>query len=328
MLSWSHADDLADWDAALAALPGCSLYQSQAWSRYRAAMGLKVMRAIGRDASHAIVAMVQMLVRRRLGLHIIWIPGGPAGDYRFWSASLVPFLRKRFGSLTYCRLNILSERETEAGQALLGGQWRRPATRLGSGLSLKLDLRHTDEERIGAASVNWRHNLRRSAKYGLTVERWNKPDAAQMAAVYRDMEDLKGLEQQHSEAGLRAMIDGLGDRLLVFRCLDRDGNLLAFRAGGIFRDQAWDLLAAATRAARKVYASHATLWVLLGACREQGALNYDLGGVDPVKNKGVFDFKHGTGARTVEYLGEWEWTNTPLVAPAVGLLMKYRGLAA
>lgn len=328
MLSWSLTDDVAGWDDALAALPGCSLYQSHAWSCYRGAMGWQVVRAIARDASHAIVAMVQMLVRRRLGLCIIWIPGGPAGDCRLWSASLVELLSNRFGPLTYCRLNILSERNSHAGDALLGGKWRRSYTCLGTGLSLELDLRQTAQERMSAASADWRHNLRRSTKYGLTVERWTSPDAAQMTAVYREMEDFKGLGQQHSEADLRSMIAGLGEHLLVFRCLDREGNLLAFRAGGVFRDQGWELLAAATRAARKVSASHATLWALLDAFRERGALTYDLGGVDPVGNKGVFDFKRGTGARSIQYAGEWEWASLPLLAPTVGLMMKYRGLAA
>jgi hypothetical protein len=328
MLTWSPGDDVADWDAALAVLPGGSLYQSAAWSRYRKAMGWDAVRAIGRDENNAIVAMVQMLVRRRFGLHIVWIPGGPAGDRGRWAASLVQFLRKRFGPLTYCRLNSLSERDSGAGAASLGGHWRRPSVRLGTGLSLTFDLGRSDQERIGAASANWRHNLRRSAKYDLTVAHWDNPDAAQMAAVYRDMEAFKGLGQQHSETDLRAMIEGLGECLVVIRCLDRDGNLLAFRAAGLFGDQAWDLLAAATQAARKVYASHAALWALFDACREQGARHYDLGGVDPVNNKGVFDFKHGTGARPVEYIGEWEWANVPLVAPAVGLMMKYRGLAA
>jgi hypothetical protein len=328
MLTFSESDDIAHWDAALALLPGSSLYQSCAWGRYRSAMGWQVVRAIGRDANYAIVAMVQMLMRRRLGMHIIWIPGGPAGESRLWAASLAEWLRKRFGPLAYCRLNILAEQDSDSVKALRDHRWRRPKARLGTGLSLKLNLRGNEAERMSAASANWRHNLRRSAKYGFTVERWKSPDPNQMATVYREMEGLKGLGQQHSETGLRAMIDGLGERLLVFRSLDRDGNLLAFRAGGIFRDQAWDLLAAATRAGRKVYASHATLWALLEVCRQHGALDYDLGGVDPVGNKGVFDFKHGTGARVVEYLGEWEWASTPLLAPTVGLLMKYRGLTA
>ena len=70
--------------------------------------------------------------------------------------------------------------------------------------------------------------------------------------------------------------------------------------------QAFDLLAAANPSARKVYASHELLWQLFNDCFEKGILRYDLGGVDPQQNKGVFDFKKGTGAELFTYLGEWE----------------------
>jgi len=326
--SWSRfAGAASEWDDALAALGG-DFHQSHPWGEYRGAMGWRPLRAIARDESQAIVAMVQLLMRRRLGATIIWIPGGAAGDCRRWAVSLPQFLRRRFGSVTYCRLNILTEHVLNMDHALTLGGWRRSGTRLGTGLSLELDLRPSMPERMKLASTNWRHNLRRSGKYGLTVEPWPQPDARQMAAIYRDMEGYKGLGQQHSEADLRAMIGSLGERLLVFRCLDSEGNLLAFRAAGVFCGRGWDLLAAAARAGRKVYASYAVLWASLEACRTQGAHTYDLGGADPLSNKGVFDFKRGTGARMIQYAGEWEWAGVPLLAPTVGLLMKYRGLAA
>jgi hypothetical protein len=326
--NWSSFDGAAnDWDDALASLGG-DIYQSHAWGEYRGATGWRVLRAISTDEGHDIVAMAQILVRRRLGATIIWIPGAAAGDCRRWAVSLPRFLRRRLGSATYCRVNILSERLPNVENTLTAGGWSRPGVRLGTGLSLELDLRPSMQERLKLASVNWRHNLRRSGKYGLTIEPWPQPDARQMAAIYRGMEDYKGLGQQHSEADLQAMIDNLGERLLVFRCLDSEGDLLAFRAAAVFGGRGWDLLASATGPARKVYASHAVLWALLEACQKQGAHTYDLGGVDPLSNKGVFDFKRGTGARTIEYMGEWEWASVPLLAPMVGLMMKYRGLVA
>jgi hypothetical protein len=317
----------SEWDDALVSLGG-DLYQSHAWGNYRSRGGWRLLRAIERDSDGATTAMAQILLRRRLGITITWIPGGVAGDCRRWAVSLPQFLRREFGSATYCRVNILSEQTAKVKDALTTSGWRRPAARLGTGLSLELDLRPSAPERMNLASANWRHNLRRSGKYGLTVERWRQPDVRQMAMIYRDMEGYKGLAQQHSETDLRAMIDSLGRRLLVFRCLDGTGNLLAFRAAGVFRERGWDLLAAAAPAGRKVYASHAVLWALLEACREEGARTFDLGGVDPTSNKGVFDFKRGTGARLIEYTGEWEWAGVPLLAPAVSLIMKYRGLAA
>ena len=82
-----------------------------------------------------------------------------------------------------------------------------------------------------------------------------------------------------------------------------------------------DLLAAAGGEARKLYASHATLWELLDHCSRLGLHNYDLSGVDPTANKGVFDFKHGTGARLVTCLGEWEWASVPGVRQMVNWMV-------
>jgi lipid II:glycine glycyltransferase (peptidoglycan interpeptide bridge formation enzyme) len=98
--------------------------------------------------------------------------------------------------------------------------------------------------------------------------------------------------------------------------------LLAVRAAGLFGDTAWDLLAAAGASARKVYASHATLWALFEHCSQQGLSHYDLGGVDPIGNKGVYDFKQGAGACLIKYLGEWEWASLPGMCAAFNWSMK------
>ena len=320
--------DAKAWDGTLADFAAGNFYQSHAWGEYRGEMGWQPLRVVGTGEGANVATMAQMLVRRQFGAAIVWVPGGPAGDFRHWAAALPDLLRSRFGMAAYCRVNVLREHQPAAESLLPVAGWRRPQVRLGTGLSLELDLRPTAAERMALTSGNWRHNLRRSGKYGLTVEPWSNPDAAQMAAVYREMEDYKGLVQQHSEQALRSMLRHLGASVTILRCLDDQGNLLAFRAAGIFGGRAWDLLAAATPTARKVYASHALLWALTEACREQGALTYDLGGADPVANKGVFDFKRGTGARLFEYTGEWEWAGMPLLGRAVGLLMKHRGMAA
>jgi lipid II:glycine glycyltransferase (peptidoglycan interpeptide bridge formation enzyme) len=51
------------------------------------------------------------------------------------------------------------------------------------------------------------------------------------------------------------------------------------------------------------------LIALASAAAERGCTLLELGGIDPVKNKGVFDFKQGTGAQEITYLGEWEQAN-------------------
>ena len=44
---------------------------------------------------------------------------------------------------------------------------------------------------------------------------------------------------------------------------------------------------------------------LIQACKNAGVEHYELMGVDFENNEGVYHFKKGTGARLIEYLGEW-----------------------
>lgn len=327
MVNWNRfGGAAADWDACLVSLTGGNLYQSYSWGSYRAAMGWRPLRLMARSGG-AVVAMAQVLVKRKAGCAVCWIPGGPAGTVAEWATTLPAALRAELGGLAYCRLNALNEAEAGAAALIGGSGWKRPGVRLGSGLSLDLDLRPEATMRLASTSGNWRHNLKRAGKYDLQVERWAKPDAAEISAVYREMEGIKNLPEQHSRAALEAIITHLGDRLIVFRCLDATGQLLAIRAGAVFAGRGWDLLAAANQAARKVYASHALLWALTEECRRSGARSFDLGGADPDGNKGVFNFKQGTGARLFEYVGEWEWAGVPGLAAAAGILIQRRGLA-
>lgn len=327
MVNWVHFDGAAaDWDACLVSLAGGNFYQSHSWGNYRAALGWQPLR-LAAYTEGVLVAMAQVLVKRKAGCAVCWIPGGPAGATTEWAATLPAALRAELGMLTYCRLNALNEAAPGVTELIGRSGWTRPGVRMGSGLSLDLDLRPEVAMRLASTSGNWRHNLKRAGKYGLQVERWVKPDAGEIAAVFREMEGIKNLPEQHSHAALEAIIAHLGDRLIVYRCLDADGQLLAIRAGAVFAGCGWDLLAAANQAARKVYASHALLWALTEECRRIGASSFDMGGADPDGNKGVFNFKQGTGARLFEYVGEWEWAGVPGLATAAGILIKRKGLA-
>jgi lipid II:glycine glycyltransferase (peptidoglycan interpeptide bridge formation enzyme) len=90
---------------------------------------------------------------------------------------------------------------------------------------------------------------------------------------------------------------------------DEDGNVLSIRGALIHQNYAWDFIAVTTPQGRKNYSSHRTLIALASAAAERGCTLLELGGIDPVKNKGVFDFKQGTGAQEITYLGEWEQAN-------------------
>ncbi|MEQ1794646.1 MAG: peptidoglycan bridge formation glycyltransferase FemA/FemB family protein [Nitrospira sp.] len=324
MVNWIQYEGQADgWDKQLEALGG-GFYQSYGWGAVRRVAGWQPFRLLA-SSNGQVVAAASVLCQRRAGIPVCWIPGGPVGPAVHFDAGFRAALGRLLGSrIFYCRMSVLRETQPEEKESLAQAGWGRPSVSMSSGLTMLYSLEGEASERLKRTSSNWRHNLKRSAHHGLRIERWERPDLDELSALYREMEELKSLPVQHSESELEAMLINLGERLVMYRCLDGEGKLLAVRAAGLFGEIAWDLLAAAGANARKVYASHATLWALLDHCSQRGLSYYDLSGVDPIGNKGVYDFKQGTGARLVECLGEWEWASIPGMCMAFNWVLKRR----
>ncbi|MBP6621113.1 MAG: peptidoglycan bridge formation glycyltransferase FemA/FemB family protein [Alcaligenes sp.] len=311
MVIWEQYRGPADdWDGHVASLVG-GFYQTYGWGEVRRVAGWQPLRLLARRGGE-VVAAASVLVKRKLGLAVCWVPGGPVGASKELDGEFRAALGSALGTkLFYCRISLLrADLENEAAFLLADG-WQRPKVPMSSGLTMSYALAGDEAARLNRTSGNWRHNLKRSGRYGLRIEHWKTPDLEAISALYREMESLKSLSEQHSAAELAAIFTQCREKVAVYRCLDGEGRLLAVRAAGLCGAMALDLLAVAGAEARKVYASHATLWALIGHCSKLGLREYDLGGVDPVSNKGVYDFKHGTGANLIEYLGEWEWASVP-----------------
>lgn len=325
MVTWEQYRGLAgEWDGHVAALSG-GFYQTHGWGEVRRVAGWQPLRLLARRGGQ-VVAVAGVLVKRKAGLAVCWVPGGPVGDSevldREFRAALGTALGTKF---FYCRISLLRADQGTEGVFLKAQGWQRPPVAMSSGLTMSYALAGDEAERMKRTSGNWRHNLKRSGRYGLRIEHWENPDLEAISALYREMEGLKSLPVQHSETELAAIFAQCGQQVVVYRCLDAEGRLLAIRAAGLCGATAMDLLAVAGGEARKVYASHATLWALLDHCSRLGLREYDLSGVDPVGNKGVFDFKHGTGATLVECVGEWEWASLPGLRRAVNWLVARKG---
>lgn len=325
MVTWEQYLGLADeWDEHVTALSG-GFYQTYGWGEVRRVAGWQPLRLLARRGGQ-VIAAASVLVKRKLGLAVCWVPGGPIGasevlDGEFRSA-IGSALRTR---VLYCRISLLRADLDSEAEFLAAKGWQRPRVAMSSGLTMSYSLAGDEAERLKQTSGNWRHNLKRAGRYGLRIEHWKNPDLEAISALYREMEILKSLPKQHSEAELAAIFTQCREQVVVYRCLNAEGRLLAIRAAGLSGATAMDLLAVAGEEARKVYASHATLWALLDHCSRLGLRDYDLSGVDPVGNKGVFDFKHGTGANLVECLGEWEWASLLGLRQAVNWLLARKG---
>ncbi|APW44168.1 lipid II:glycine glycyltransferase FemX [Rhodoferax saidenbachensis] len=329
MLTWQRwTGNAIEWDALILRLEDFTVYQSHAWGEHRARFGWLPVRMVARRNSQ-VVAAAQILVRRYpLGVGVVWIPGGPLGDIQSWNKDFRQAIRKLSGlKFLYCRFNALGVRANGVDEMLDSNGWARSSQPLSSGMSLEYRPSLPEEERLQMCSGNWRHNLRRSFKRGLSTSVWANPDPVEMMRAYESMQELKGLAAQTSKDEIESLLSAFGKHCVIVRCDDEQGNLLALRGALAMGGKAWDMFAVANPAGRKVYASHSAFWFLMNQCAIMGVQWYDMSGADPVNNRGVYDFKKGSGATDFTQVGEWDFASPFFLRKPVSYLIGRRGRA-
>lgn len=330
IISWSLFNLSEEhWDNYLTTKVRSGFHQSYAWGEYRRKCGWTPYRLMACDESKKPKALVQILLRRKFGIVICWIPGIHKNNIIYLDNKFKKYLKHIAKSpFIYTRINLLDESSNEGEINLKRLGWSRVINKINSGLSMGLDLTIDSREQLQRLSKNWRHNLKRSKKYDLLIERWISIKPVEMYSIYEEMESIKGINQQFSLANLEEIIPLLAKQLIMYRCFNSNGKVIAFRGAVLFGNIGMDLFAAATTEARKVYASYALLWAVIEDCQNNGIVHYDLAGVNPDDNLGVYNFKKGTGAKLIRYLGEWDWANVPLLRYFINKAILYSGIKA
>ena len=314
-----------EWDQKLIKLDDFTIYQATNWAKHRADFGWQTYRLIYQGPEQC---QAQVLTKKVLGTTVAWIPGGPICNFDYLNSQFVDCLStitktKRL----FVRLNSLETTNDLACDKLRKNNWKQATTPLSSGLSLQLDLTKSDPTRREMLSNNWARNMHRGETRNSKPYEWTNFTPEAIADIYGQLtryKDLDSVSDTPSFEVIRSIIDKCGSNLKIFRCDDEQGKPLAMRGALLLGNKAWDIFAAATPQGRKQYSSYVTAWSLFNFCAKSQIAKYDLSGIDPIKNKGVYDFKNGTGATEIKYIGEWESGSPLFVQPIVSRLLKYR----
>lgn len=328
MITWQHISEETgpgDWNNHLVQFSDYNIYQTYAWGQHREDFGWKPLRLIARDEDNTPVAIMQVMLRRYPGnVALLWSPGGPVGSIEAWNLSLQQELVRQAGSgKVFCRIASLRPYQTEDVLHLKAASWARPGQKLNSGWTMILKL--TDRENLlNGLSEAWRLKLDRSQELDNSIEIWEKPELDVLLRVYDSMEKYEGLED-HSRDRLQSLFRRCGDNILLFRCMGDNDEVVGFRACAFIGDKAWDLLGAASPKGRKALVSYALTRAMLNHCIGLGIKQYDLSGINPFGPKWVNDYKQGTGALPLEYVGEWEWSTAEWLKRGANWAIKKKG---
>lgn len=187
---------------------------------------------------------------------------------------------------------------------------------LSSRAFVKLDGRATIVVDISCAETEirkrfhqkWRNCLNKSERSGLTVR------AGQSFGFFKEFTPLFNdfLREKNFtvdlDAGFYERVQEEAtekDRFYV-SLADYQGQVVAGHVASMLGDTCVYLLGAANRKGRDLNAAYFLQWQVIRASKAAGCRWYDLGGIDPVHNPGVYDFKKRMGGQERALPGPYE----------------------
>ncbi|MDC1238138.1 aminoacyltransferase [Pseudomonadales bacterium] len=317
-----QGDDVS-WGKMLKNFPDKGYLNDTSWGKHLSNMGWVCLRWEFSKSENPIAYCQSFFKSYPFGIGVLWIPDGIIGNYRYIS-SLNRDLNKNLG-LRSCYIKFRDSMVFNANDyiELLKVGWVRPATLLSNGMTMSLNLSQSIEDIQAGLTQNWRRSLKKSLKMPFNIV--SVSDPVIIAQLYSEMKSSKSLSTREifSQEAITSMMKCFKENIIVLGAEDKEGNLVAIRGALVSKNKATDIFAATSNRGRALMASHAVFMALLSKCHNQGCKLYDLNGINPSNNMGVYNFKKGTGASPLVSLGEFEWSNNRLLAFVINFKSKY-----
>jgi lipid II:glycine glycyltransferase (peptidoglycan interpeptide bridge formation enzyme) len=161
--------------------------------------------------------------------------------------------------------------------------------------TIALDLTPSLAELRGGLDKKWRNQLSRSEKNNLKVVAGHGSEEYRtFCQIYSQMRKRKSFETTVDADEFGQIQEALGEsqRMRILICEDK-GVPVAGLVASAMGDSAIYLLGATSDDGLNSKGSYLLHWTLIGWLKERGVKSYDLGGIDPEGNPGVYHFKRG-----------------------------------
>jgi lipid II:glycine glycyltransferase (peptidoglycan interpeptide bridge formation enzyme) len=193
--------------------------------------------------------------------------------------------------------------------------------------TILLDLSMPLEELRKKLDGKWRNQLNRAEKNGLTIiEGSGEAEFTTMIALFNEMWQRKQFAVASDINEFRRVQQSLPDRqkMRVFICL-KDGVPMSGLLGTGMGDCGIYLFGGTSDEGMKQKGSYLLQWRMIQWLKESGVRFYNLGGINPITNPGVYHFKQGMNGLDSLYLEPRVACSNPLSKMFVGAGLKLRG---
>jgi hypothetical protein len=168
-----------------------------------------------------------------------------------------------------------------------------------------LDLNPSLEEIRKRFDPKWRNKLSGAERNGLTVVAGDGvKEYRAFCQIYSEMRRRKTFDTTVDAAKFERIQQALppSQRMRVLLCREK-GAPVAGLVASVMGNSAIYLLGATSDAGLNAKGAYLLQWTLIGWLRERGVSWYDLGGIDPEVNPGVYQFKKGLSGLDTSQIG-------------------------
>jgi lipid II:glycine glycyltransferase (peptidoglycan interpeptide bridge formation enzyme) len=309
-----------EWSAMLDLFSDANFYQS--WSYGAVRWGAKNLSHLVLKRNGEVLGMAQVRIIRptRLKFGMAYLRWGPLchrhgkrpdADAAFSIANALQeeYVYKRGLLLQVLPNSFAGSDRAALFQSAFSAYTPESRTTANSYRTFILDLSPSVEELRRNLDKKWRNQLTRSEKNGLTVVAGNGADEyRRFCRMYEQMLERKAFESTVDVEEFGRIQENLPDahRMRILIC-ELDGVPVAGLVASAMGDSAIYLLGATSDSGLNSKGAYLLQWTMIQWLKESGFKWYDLGGIDPEGNPGVYSFKKGLSGIDVSQL-------TPLVA--------------
>jgi hypothetical protein len=296
----------AEWSSMLDLFDDANLYQT--WSYGAVRWGRKNLSHLVLKRDGEVFGMAQLRIIRptKLKFGMAYLRWGPLchrrgseldseTTLRLAHALQEEYVRKRGLLLQIIPNAFVGAARAEMFRTAFSNFALEPPTPANLYRTFVVDLSPSLSELRKKLDPKWRNKLTGAQKNGLTVRAGSTPDLYRtFCEMYQQMRNRKTFETTvNAEEFGRIQQDLPKDQRMQILIGEQMGKPVAAMVFSAMGDSAIYLLGATSDDGLKAKGSYLLQWTAIQWLKEKGIRWYDLGGIDPESNPGVYQFKKG-----------------------------------
>jgi len=306
----------SDWSELMGRFADANIYQTWSYGAVRWGKHNLSHMVLKRDGEVAGIAQLRIIRPANLRMGIAYLRWGPLFQTRGKTIdpevakNLAAALREEYVGKRGLYLEILpnafsGSTRADAFQAAFSQYDSECGLSSARYRTLVLDLEPALDELRKNLDKKWRNQLNAAERNNLTViEGEGMNEYGSFCELYAQMWERKKFKKTVSIEEFGRIQESLPEnqRMRVMIC-QQEGKPLAGVVCAAIGESAIYLLGATNEEGMKLKGAYLLHWTLIRSLRERGVRYYDLGGIDPEANPGVYHFKRGFSGVEASHIG-------------------------